>query len=377
MFQNLFDYENINFTSNEYSINSSNLNPLDENSYFDNLSSEKKLNHESEFSNESNKFLFIDEESKLKADEIKIKDDDFTNINKTNPIFKINKMPFFEKDINNLINKMNINEEMKNLLTLNAELDNEEIKKLRILLFMKDKKRMKKECIKKNLFISSKKGRKLKGDKSYSPHNKYTPDNIVNFIKTRLNDSLLFFLNKLICSIYSIDRINQMLSELHLKKDRKSIDKTKVLIKNIRVNKKNKLYNLKLLNLTIKDYISQDISPKNKKPHSDYNKRIIQKLLDDEQNRHIFDFIFKDLKIEDWLDIFIYKKEIDNYINKNKLNICEINVIKENLIRIDNSFLEKPINDELYIKCFILMIYNYKRYLLMKEGRVLKFSKND
>ena len=108
MFQNLFDYENINFTSNEYSINSSNLNPLDENSYFDNLSSEKKLNHESEFSNESNKFLFIDEESKLKADETKIKDDDFTNINKTNPIFKINKMPFFEKDINNLINKMNI-----------------------------------------------------------------------------------------------------------------------------------------------------------------------------------------------------------------------------------------------------------------------------
>ena len=377
MFQNLFDYENINFTSNEYSINSSNLNPLDENSYFDNLSSEKKLNHESEFINESNKFLFIDEESKLKADEIKIKDDDFTNINKTNPIFKINKMPFYEKDINNLINKMNINEEMKNLLTLNAELDNEEIKKLRILLFMKDKKRMKKECIKKNLFISSKKGRKLKDDKSYSPHNKYTPDNIVNFIKTRLNDSLLLFLNKLICSIYSIDRINQMLSELHLKKDRKSIDKTKVLIKNIRVNKKNKLYNLKLLNLTIKDYISQDISPKNKKPHSDYNRRIIQKLLDDEQNRHIFDFIFKDLKIEDWLDIFIYKKEIDNYINKNKLNICEINVIKENLIRIDNSFLEKPINDELYIKCFILMIYNYKRYLLMKEGRVLKFSKND
>ena len=145
-----------------------------------------------------------------------------------------------------------------------------------------------------------------------------------------------------------------------------------MIIKNIRVNKKNKLYNLKLLNLTIKDYISQDISPKNKKPHSDYNKRIIQKLLDDEQNRHIFDFIFKDLKIEDWLDIFIYKKEIDNYINKNKLNICEINVIKENLIRIDNSFLEKPINDELYIKCFILMIYNLKRYLLMKEGRRLQ-----
>ena len=104
MFQNLFDYENINFTSNEYSFNSSHLNLLDENSYFDNLSSEKKPNHESEFS----KILFIGEESKLKSDEIKIKDDDFTNINKTNPIFKINKMPFYEKDINNLINKMNI-----------------------------------------------------------------------------------------------------------------------------------------------------------------------------------------------------------------------------------------------------------------------------
>ena len=48
-----------------------------------------------------------------------------------------------------------------------------------------------------------------------------------------------------------------------------------MIIKNIRVNKKNKLYNLKLLNLTIKDYISQDISPKNKKPHSDYNRRCL------------------------------------------------------------------------------------------------------
>lgn len=168
-----------------------------------------------------------------------------------------------------------------------------------------------------------------------------------------------------------------MLSELDLPKIRKSIDNTKVLIKIKRVNKKNKLYNLKLLNLTIKDYISQNISPKTKRPPSDYNRRIIQKLISDENNKRIFAFIFNDLKLEDWLDIYLYKKEIENFIDTDKLNNYEINKIKENLIRIDNSFLKMSKNDKFYIKCFTLMIYNYKRYLLLKEGRIHKFEKND
>ena len=130
--------------------------------------------------------------------------------------------------------------------------------------------------------------------------------------------------------------------------------------------------NLDLLNLTIYEYISNNISSKFKHFPINYNKLIIHKLLEDEQNKDIFNFIFNQLKIEDWLDIFIYKKEIENFINNKQLNIYKINIIKESLIRIDNNFLEIPKDDKIYLHCFSLMIYNFKRYLLMKEGRRLQ-----
>ena len=126
---------------------------------------------------------------------------------------------------------------------------------------------------------------------------------------------------------------------------------------------------MKKRNLTIKDYISQNISPKTINLPFDYNKKIIQKLLEDEENKDIFNFIFNELKIEDWLDIYLYKKEIDNFIDSNE--------IRESLIRIDNTFLEMKKVDKLYLNCFTLMIYNYKRYFSMKEERALKIIKNN
>ena len=110
---------------------------------------------------------------------------------------------------------------------------------------------------------------------------------------------------------------------------------------------------------------------------SNYNKLIIKKLLEDEQNNDIFNFIFNYLKIEDWLDIFIYKKEIDDYINNNQLNQIKINKIKENLIRIDDLLLKMYKDNKLYFHCFTLMIYNFKKYFLSKEGRILKNKQNE
>ena len=63
-------------------------------------------------------------------------------------------------------------------------------------------------------------------------------------------------------------------------------------------------------------------------------------MLNDEQNNDIFDFIFNYLKIENWLDIFIYKKEIDNFIGNNRLNQIKINILKKSLIRIDDYLLK-------------------------------------
>ena len=56
---------------------------------------------------------------------------------KNHLIFKINKMPYLEKDINNIVKIMNINEEAKNFLSLNVYENNEEIKNLRFICFLK------------------------------------------------------------------------------------------------------------------------------------------------------------------------------------------------------------------------------------------------
>jgi hypothetical protein len=288
-------------------------------------------------------------------------------------IFKVIKKPFYEKDINNLIKKMNFDEEIEKLLYLNEDDKNEEIIKLRNQLFIKDKYRVKQNKKESKFFIAYKQGRKLKNDKSNRTHNKYSSDNLINSIYTKLNDSLLLFLNKLIRSIYSIEQLNRFLSELKLP----TIKASKVLMKNARTNNKGKVYNLNLLNLTIKDYISQNISPKTINLPFDYNKKIIQKLLEDEENKDIFNFIFNELKIEDWLDIYLYKKEIDDFIDNNQFSSIIINEIKESLIRIDKTFLEMKKDDKLYLNCFTLMIYNYKRYFSMKEERALKIIKNN
>ena len=239
---------------------------------------------------------------------------------------------------------------------------------------------MKKQQKDNKIFISLKKGRKSKDDNSIRIHNKYSPDNLIKSIKTKLNDSLLLFLNKLISSIYIVTLINKILLDLNLLEIKINSEKFKLLKKNdykIRVKKTSKLSNLDLLNLTIYEYISNNINSKFKHFPFNYNKLIIQKLLEDEQNKDIFNLIFNKLKIEDWLDIFIYKKEIDNFINNKQLNNSKINIIKENLIRIDNNFFEITKDDKIYLHCFALMIYNLKRYLLMKEGRILKIIINN
>ena len=301
-----------------------------------------------------------------------------TIIEKT--IFKINSMPFLEKKINKIIKKMNINEETKIFLFLDADDNNEEIRNLRNELFFKDCLRMKKQQKNRKLTFFPKRGRKTKNINSNRIHNKYSPDNIIKSIKTKLNDSLLFFLNKLINSIYNAEEINQILLDLKIPLITKDSDKNKILKKNdykTRLKKSSKSYNLKFLSLTINEYISENISSKFNNFPKENNKLIIHKLFEDIKNKDIFYFIFNYLKIEDWLNIFIYKNEIDNFINSKELNDNKINIIKDSLIRIDDDFIDMKKDDKIYFHCFALMIYNLRRYFIMKEGRTTKDNKID
>ena len=369
-----FDNDNYNkdeYDHNNISLNSDKRNNDIEGEYFD-----YNIGNNGQFKEEDIKKLFVSYKDN------KSMQTDLDEKSKNNTIFKIDKELFYEEDINMIIQKMNISKENKRSIFLNNEDNYEEINNIRYKLFLKGKFRMKKQRNYSMFKIYAKKGRKLKMDNSNRTHNKYQPDNIIQSIKTTINHYLLFFLNKLINSIYDKTKINQILYQLNLpfiKKDRK-LKLFKLIKENdydININNTSKSYNLKFLNFTINNYISNNISRKFKKMPSNYNKLIIKKLLDDEQNNDIFNFIFNYLKIEDWLDIFIYKKEIDDYINNNQLNQIKINKIKENLIRIDDLLLKMYKDNKLYFHCFTLMIYNFKKYFLSKEGRILKNKQNE
>ena len=369
-----FDNDNYNkdeYDHNNISLNSDKRNNDIEGEYFD-----YNIGNKGQFKEEDIKKLFVSYKDN------KSMQTDLDEKSKNNTIFKIDKERFYEEDINMIIQKINISKENKSSIFLNNEDNYEEINNIRYRLFLKGKFRMKKQRNYSMFKIYAKKGRKLKMDNSNRTHNKYQPDNIIQSIKTTINHSLLFFLNKLINSIYDKTQINQILYQLNLpliKKDRK-LKLFKLIKENdydININNTSKSYNLKFLNFTINNYISNNISRKFKKKPPNYNKLIIKKLLEDEQNNDIFNFIFNYLKIEDWLNIFIYKKEIDDYINNNQLNQIKINKIKENIIRIDDLLLKMYKDNKLYFHCFTLMIYNFKKYFLSKEGRILKNKQNE
>ena len=131
-----------------------------------------------------------------------------------------------------------------------------------------------------------------------------------------------------------------------------------------------------MLNLSVRKFLSFNISTRYRKINIKenrnlikYNKIIIDYLFKEEKNREIFNFIFNELDLEDWLDIFIRKKDLNDFPQFIHLNINQAKIIEENLIRIENIFDELYSEGEIYFVCFILLIYNYKRYFLIKPER--------
>ena len=138
--------------------------------------------------------------------------------------------------------------------------------------------------------------------------------------------------------------------------------------------KKTKKDNLFMLKLTLNQFLSQNVSKRYRsfkgqyKDLSQNNKLIIDVLLEDKKNKDIFNFIFNKLNVGNFLDIFIYQKELNDFCDFNLLEEEEKNIIRNGLIRVDLLFNE--IKDEAnYLFCFILLIYNYKRYYIIKQSR--------
>ena len=106
----------------------------------------------------------------------------------------------------------------------------------------------------------------------------------------------------------------------------------------------------------------------------------MDKLLEETANKDIFNFIFKELKFGDFLEIIAYKKEFEDFSKFNKLEDNQRRLLKkllkENFFRVDKILVKickkykNEIIDMKYVNCFTLLFFNLKRYIMNKEGRI-------
>ena len=301
-----------------------------------------------------------------------------------NPIIKnkfyINKtlpLPLYENDIIKIINtKMNISYNIQNILNAVSNIKNDS----RIEIVKKDiTEKLDTRSKRTNKRLKNKEdikfGRKKKEDLSFRIHNKYTTDNIIIKIKNVMKKYLIIFVNNIIISLYGSKKINEIRTILNLPKHA-----SLSLIKDINyksiANKTRKKDNLDLLTISVEEFLSCSVSTRYRKINkeeynnlSKYNQIIIDFLFKDNLNIDMFNFIFKNLKIEDWLNIFIYQKELNDFHSFNYLGESQKKIIEESFIKIDDIFDKLSEEGDLYFFCFLLLIYNYKRYFLIKRER--------
>ena len=110
--------------------------------------------------------------------------------------------------------------------------------------------------------------------------------------------------------------------------------------------------------MKLKDLVSKDISSKYKSKlnEKDYNKNIINKIIQNEDSSEKLMNLLN-MTFNEWIDIFTYK--IENDYNK------EYNLLQAALDKIN----QKNNNDKEYLLKFIFYLYNYKRWFESKKGR--------
>lgn len=353
---------------------------LDENSI--------NINNNQLISFDLNNFNTIFDENSLKNNNLYMNPTQM--INKAKPYFKIKKYyrieiekdipkPFLEKDITKLFKKMNICKEtkMKFISCINNPSTKKEEIKSKLLLNPRERRKKlndkvkpkEKKEIKFNNKSNLKSGRKTKNDFSVRTHNKFSFDNMIDKIKNMINTSLVLFCNKIIKAIYTNEE--QIIQIFSMAKISKEISRTKI-IKDIDysflANKRKGNEVLDLLNMTVKDYLSNKISLKYVNIPNEYNELIINQLLLDDNNKDIFVFLFN-IKIGDFFYVYIYQKDIKDFLEFNKLNSNHKRIVKNNLVRINDCLNKIVSKDETYFQCLVMLIYNFRRFLMNQERR--------
>ena len=197
-------------------------------------------------------------------------------------------------------------------------------------------------------------GRKKENDNP-GKHNKMSEDNIIKKIKSIIFKNIISFLN------------NILEPALVKKEDKLS----KLSYQFIKASKKDE--ELEDLNSCLKVFASKEISSKYTTKKEEHNKNILEKIEKNENDPTISFSL--NLTVKDWLDLFCFKKTINEILIEYKLNKDDIDIERiknslDNLNRVDRLLNKiKENNSSEYLKKFIFLLYNYELYFYIKNGR--------
>ena len=201
-------------------------------------------------------------------------------------------------------------------------------------------------------------GRKVKESSDIGDHTKNSDDNMITKIKIYIMNSILVLLNN--SFIHLNYNYTSSLNKKFLKIDPKIYT----------TNKKDE--NIKILDLAIKELLSNNISTKNSTVDKNHNINLINKIFDDQKETDIINIL--NLTFQEFLNLF--RDTISNELEK-KLSL--INNIKQKFIGMEN-FLEKVKEQEIqkgekeeninnYIQQLRNLCINYENWFNNKKSR--------
>ena len=178
-------------------------------------------------------------------------------------------------------------------------------------------------------------GRKRKGSSDIGDHTKNSSDNIMKKI------TLLYF-------DYLVKSINEILKDNNL-------DYSFIKLSSSFIDTLKRKTILKYLDMTLEKILSQDISSKYSLKEREYNKKIMEEIL---ENFNDLKDIFE-LKFRDWINEFIMAKEpgINNGFRF------------KGLVGLLSKILGKYKNDEQYCVDFVYLMYHYEKWFKNRRVR--------
>ena len=189
-------------------------------------------------------------------------------------------------------------------------------------------------------------GRKKKQYEGLGEHNKFSDDNIIRKIKRAVLQNVRIYINQKIISLYKYD--NEKLN---------NVNKLFKLKQNHPMSSRS-AYNKDFLEKTLGVIFSRDISSKYSRHPSTHNKKLIESLINDkdEKKRSIFNKIFN-LTFIDCLNHFRGSKKFEELDGMNNLE----DYLKEQRHNDD---------DEEYCSLFKYFVNNFEKIILNKKERI-------